>query len=329
LRGLENGRQNILSGLDKDGYPWLDDVTGEPREATALDMRKAMTALVDEYIDETPGYYVRGQDERQNILKRKWENLKNHGAGMTDAEAERVYKEAMKKPGMEDFFALFDQVNKETLEVLREGGLIKADGEYQRLAEAYKAYSPLRREKYENEHLLDELLQRPGGGRQLSVRSGSMDDQPTKPIKAIQNALAKLDAAYAAAEQNKARNQLFDRVVGNPEHWANWFDQPAEKKAFFTKDENGFLVRREGTDMSGKVLHFVRNGKSLFIAPKMENEKAVQIVRALNNLDVQKLNGPMRAFDFVNGIIRASNVLRSSGLRTLKRRGEEPRSLSR
>jgi len=309
-KAMNTGRLNIQKGFQADGSNIQKQVGGavvniDPATVKEREQKELMVKLVNDHIAEDPGVFVPEEATKQQELRFNWEGLKKHGSGMTNEEAQALYDEAKQQDGHQELFDRYDAINKAILEELENGRIISA-AERTRMSQLYKHFAPLRREKYDFEHTIDELISKTSPGRQVKTRGGSVEK--LKPVHAIENSLARLDAAIAAGQRNLANNFLYEQIQADYKNWEDWFHRPAEKVPFLTRDKNGFLIEREAGSIDRTHVHLIRNGKRLYIAPKEENERALQIVRAINNLDAKNLDGPMAAFQHVNNYIRWVNI---------------------
>ena len=336
---LKEAKSYVLSGLHSDGTDAegnkIVEITDSTPLLSGLGLRKEMADLVDQYMEYVP--VVDGNQE----LRVEWEGLKRHAGGMSTGvkptrwAARRnpslekaAQQEAENRAGsLPDAGMLFNDIKndsefdkiktvaneiaQEKLKTLYEGGLITNE-EYGKLKGSKQFYVPLRREgfafEYGNE--LANLLQTGrGGGKQVKTRAGTFNSFSRKPIYIMQNLLASLDASRAAAERNIALNELRKEILkGNFKDWFSVID----KEEFVGRDKDGFVKERMSTQWEPTDVHLIDTGneesKHLVIRPNRENQKAIQIARAINNLDASEIGTVLRAFRKVNNWIRNVNV---------------------
>jgi 8-oxo-dGTP pyrophosphatase MutT (NUDIX family) len=305
---LSKARGFVRVGKNPDGSDYVD-AQGNQITMSASTKRKLMFDLVNYYIP----YEIKQGGEQ--LLRNDWEVFKDAASGFSDGGVgsafvrgvDQVLDRVSADQGKWDEITnLYDSLNRMTLDILEDGGLITED-EKARLIGDKTAYAPLRREAYNLNDEIQKIFQQAGAGgaKQLATRAGT--ETLSEPVMALQNALAKAEAAAAAAERNFANNYLYETINQDREGWKSWF-AVVDKDKYATHDENGFLVEKKSTAQNKSDIVLLRGGKKLIIRPNAHNERALGFVRAVNNLDAQVLNGPMRVMNWLNGIVRWVNV---------------------
>lgn len=306
---LMQARINVKAGKMPDGSVYLD-ANGNPAQMSARTKQQLMFDLMNQYSQ----YEITNAD-RVQALREEWELFKDAAAGFSDGgvgstkvrTVDDVLKLADKdRAKFDQIMTLFDAANRHTLEILENGGLITA-AEHARLLLDKSAYAPLRRESYKVDEEIARLFQRAsqGGSKQIATRSGT--ENLSEPTLVLQNALAAIEAAAAAAERNLANKELYKVVVKDRVGWKPWFTI-VEKEKYITHDEDGFLQEKNATASNRADITLINDGKKLVIRPNMHNERAMGFVRAVNNLDAQVVNGPMKVLGWLNQIVRWVNV---------------------
>lgn len=306
---LMQARINVKAGKMPDGSVYLD-ANGNPAQMSARTKQQLMFDLMNQYSQ----YEITNADGVQ-ALREEWELFKDAAAGFSDGgvgstkvrTVDDVLKLADKdRAKFDQIMTLFDAANRHTLEILEDGGLITA-AEHARLLLDKSAYAPLRRESYKVDEEIARLFQRAGqgGSKQIATRSGT--ENLSEPTLVLQNALAAIEAAAAAAERNLANKELYKVVVKDRVGWKPWFTI-VEKEKYVTHDEDGFLQEKNATASNRADITLINDGKKLVIRPNMHNERAMGFVRAVNNLDAQTINGPMKVLNWLNQIVRWVNV---------------------
>lgn len=306
---LMQARINVKAGKMPDGSVYLD-ANGNPAQMSARTKQQLMFDLMNQYSQ----YEIANANGIQ-VLREEWELFKDAAAGFSDGgigntkvrTVDDVLKAADKdRAKFDQIMTLFDAANRHTLEILEDGGLITA-AEHARLLLDKSAYAPLRRESYKVDEEIARLFQRAGqgGSKQIATRSGT--ENLSEPTLVLQNALAAVEAAAAAAERNLANKELYKVVVKDREGWKPWFTI-VEKEKYVTHDEDGFLQEKNATASNRADITLINDGKKLVIRPNMHNERAMGFVRAVNNLDAQVVNGPMKVLGWLNQIVRWVNV---------------------
>jgi hypothetical protein len=306
---LMQARINVKAGKMPDGKAYLD-VNGNPAQMSTHTKQQLMFDLMNQYSQ----YEVTDTNGVQ-ILREEWELFKDAAAGFSNGgvgstrvrTVDDVLKLADKdRTKFDQIMTLFDAANRHTLELLEDGGLITA-AEHARLLLDKSAYAPLRRESYKVDEEIARLFQRAGqgGSKQIATRSGT--ENLSEPTLVLQNALAAIEAAAAAAERNLANKELYKVVVKDRVDWKPWFTI-VEKDKYVTHDEDGFLQEKNATASNRADITLINDGKKLVIRPNMHNERAIGFVRAVNNLDAQVVNGPMKVLGWLNQIVRWVNV---------------------
>jgi hypothetical protein len=310
---LEQARKFVKDGMNPDGTVYTGagfDPNGNPKEMASSTKRKLMFGLMEKYAP----FEVKTQNGEQEV-RTKWERFKDGAAGYSDGgitkgelrSVDDVLKlTSMDQAKFDKISNLFDAMNRRTLDILEAGGLITAS-EHARLLADKSAYAPLRRESYNTDSEIEQLFLRAGqgGSKQLGTRTGTAE--LSEPVMVLQNALAKLEAAAAAAERNQANQELYRTIKADTAAWKPWLTI-VDKDKYVTHDENGFLQERNATALNKADITLILNGKKLVIRPNMHNQRAVGFVRAVNNLDVQELSGPMKVLGWFNQITRWVNV---------------------
>jgi len=305
---LSKARGFVKVGKNPDGSDYVD-AHGNQVMMSASTKRKLMFDLVNYYMP----YEIKQGGEQ--LLRNDWEVFKDAASGFSDGGVgsafvrgvDQVLDRVSADQGKWDEITnLYDSLNRMTLDILEDGGLITED-EKARLMGDKTAYAPLRREAYNLNDEIQKIFQQAGAGgaKQLATRAGT--ETLSEPVMALQNALAKAEAAAAAAERNYANNYLYETINQDREGWKQWF-AVVDKDKYATHDENGFLVEKKSTAQNKSDIVLLRGGKKLIIRPNAHNERALGFVRAVNNLDAQVLNGPMRVMNWLNGIVRWVNV---------------------
>lgn len=320
---LMQKRVYIKSGRTVDGKDYVD-ANGNKTTMPGKTKQKLMFDLMNEYVE-----YEKPDADGKQVLKRDWEIFKDAAGGFSDggiaAGKVRTVDDILKlvkkdKAKFTKIANLFDGLNRHVLDILEQGNLITAD-EHARLLNDKTAYAPLRRESYNVDKEVELLFQQSGkgGSRQISTRTGTT--ALSEPTLVLQNALAKMEAAAAAAERNLANNVLYEEIKSNPAEWKNWFSI-VEKGKYATHDEDGFLVEKNATALNRADIPLIHVSKAttpgarpkatkLVIRPNMHNGRAVGFVRAVNNLDSQTLSGPMKILGALNNIVRWVNITAS------------------
>ena len=306
---LMQARVNVKAGKMPDGKVYLD-ANGNPAQMSARTKQQLMFDLMNQYSQ----YEITGANGIQ-VLREEWELFKDAAAGFSDGgvgstkvrTVDDVLKAAnIDKAKFDQIMTLFDAANRHTLEILEDGGLITA-AEHARLLLDKSAYAPLRRESYKVDEEVARLFQGAGqgGSKQIATRSGT--ENLSEPTLVLQNALAAIEAAAAAAERNLANKELYKVIVKDRASWKPWFTI-VEKDKYVTHDEDGFLQEKNATASNRADITLINDGKKLVIRPNMHNERAMGFVRAVNNLDAQAVNGPMKVLGWLNQIVRWVNV---------------------
>ncbi|MBK7544113.1 MAG: hypothetical protein IPI57_20745 [Candidatus Competibacteraceae bacterium] len=306
---LMQARVHIKAGKMPDGKVYLD-ANGNPAQMAARTKQQLMFDLMNKYSQ----YEITNTNGIQ-VLREEWELFKDAAAGFSDGgvgstkvrTVDDVLKLADKdRAKFDQIMTLFDAANRHTLELLEDGGLITA-AEHARLLLDKSAYAPLRRESYKVNEEIARLFQRAGqgGSKQIATRSGT--ENLSEPTLVLQNALAAIEAAAAAAERNLANKELYKVIVKDRAGWKPWFTI-VEKNKYVTHDEDGFLQEKNATASNRADITLINDGKKLVIRPNMHNERAMGFVRAVNNLDAQIINGPMKVLGWLNQIVRWVNV---------------------
>ena len=305
---VSQARKNIKAGKMPDGSAYLDN-NGQPDDMSAKTKRKLMFDLMNQYASlEIP---VNGKQE----LLEEWERFKDAAGGFSSGGVAkgmvRTIDEVLElskkdQAKFDEITKVFDAMNRHTLQILEDGGLITAS-EHARLLADKTAYAPLRRESYDVNREIELLFQRAGqgGSKQISTRTGTA--ALSEPTLVLQNALAQVETAAAAAERNLANTELYKTVVADKKGWQPWFSI-VDKDKYTTHDEDGFLQEKNATASNKADINLIYKGKKVVIRPNMHNERAIGFVRAVNNLDAQILSGPMKVMNWVNGIVRWVNV---------------------
>jgi len=306
---LKQARVNVKAGKMPDGSVYKD-ANGNVVAMSARTKRKLMFDLMNQYapfeIANTAGVQE---------LNQEWEIFKDAAGGFSNGgiakgivrTVDNVLASVSKAPAKFDEIAnLFDAMNRHTLDILEEGGLITAR-EHARLLTSKSAYAPLRRESYNIDRETELLFQKAsaGGSKQIGTRAGTAN--LSEPTLVLQNALAKLEATAAAAERNLANQELYNTIMTDREGWKPWFTI-VDKDQYVTHDEDGFLQEKHATASNRGDIVLIKDGKKIVIQPNMHNERATGFVRAVNNMDVQTLNGPMKVMSWVNSLIRWTNI---------------------
>jgi len=268
-----------------------------------------MHRLMDEEMTEAAK--LRPTDMRD--LQMDWESFKDHASGLSTGSkfpgasvgttsAIDLYKKGQTSETFKHVAAQLDIINRMALDVRLEGGLI-TQKEYDKMLEDKKYYAPLRRAAFDYTTMIGRGY---GAGKGLQTRVGSVAANQI-PVHVIQNSLAKLDASIQAAEQNKARNLMAKTVAANPKIWNGWFTvEKGESKPYM--DKYGFTRMTEHSLPSEKDISFVKDGKRLLLKPAEGNERAMSFVIAVNKLDANEMQGPLKAMSWVNRWIRAVNI---------------------
>ena len=308
-KALLEGRKNILDGKMPDGKEYLD-ATGNLAQMSSRTMRKLMFDLMNKYAP----LEQKNPDGLQEI-REEWEIFKDAAGGFSDGGVaagkvrtvdsilEGINKDKAKFTQIAN---LFDAMNRHVLDILEDGHLITPQ-EHARLVMDKSAYAPLRRESYKFDQEVENLFRRAGqgGSKQIATRTGTA--ALSEPTLVLQNALAKVEAAAAAAERNLANTELYEVISKDKAGWKPWFSI-VDKDKYVTHDENGFLSEKNATGSSPADIVLIKDGKRLIVRPNMHNGRATGFVRAVNNLDAQELTGPMKVLGGINQLVRAVNI---------------------
>lgn len=306
---LMRARVNVKAGKMPDGSVYID-ANGNPAQMSANTKQQLMFDLMNKY-----SQFEIANTEGVQVLREEWEIFKDAAAGFSNggvgSARVRVVDDILKlvdrnRAKFDKITTIFDAANRHMLELLEDGGLITT-AEHARLLADKSAYAPLRRESYNVDEETAQLFRRAGygGSKQLTTRSGT--ENLSEPTLVLQNALAAIEAAAAAAERNLANKELYKVIVKDQAGWKSWFTIVDEEK-YVTHDEDGFLQEKNATGSNRADVVLINNGKKLVIRPNMHNERAMGFVRAINNLDVQVFSGPMRVLGWLNQIVRWVNV---------------------
>ncbi len=306
---LVKARVNVKAGKMPDGKVYKD-ANGNVINMQVSTKQKLMFDLMNQYVPFEIANTAGVQE-----LNQEWEIFKDAAGGFSNGGIARgivrtvdnVLAPVSKAPAKFDEIAnLFDAMNRHTLDISEEGQLTTAN-EHARLLTSKSAYAPLRRESYNIDRETELLFQKAsaGGSKQIGTRAGTAN--LSEPTLVLQNALAKLEATAAAAERNLANQELYNTIMTDREGWKPWFTI-VDKDQYVTHDEDGFLQEKHATASNRGYIVLIKDGKKIVIKPNMHNERATGFVRAVNNMDVQTLNGPMKVMSWVNSLIRWTNI---------------------
>lgn len=306
---LKEARDFVKNGKMPDGTDYVDN------HGNKIDMpegikRKMMFDLMNKYAP----FEAKDSNGNQPIME-DWETFKDAASGFSEGgigkDRVRTVDEVLKRTfenqaQFDKITNMFDAANRAVLDILEYGGLI-TKSEHARLLANKSAYAPLRRSSYNIDSSIEQLLQNRGQGvgKSLGTRVGT--SELSEPTLVVQNAMAKLGAAIASAEKNRANNELYDTIMSDKEGWKSWFTTN-DKDTFATHDSDGFSHESKSSNLNPTDVVLIKNGKRLIIQPNMHNERAIGFVRAINNLDAQALNGPMKVLGWTNQLVRWVNV---------------------
>jgi hypothetical protein len=306
---LMKARINIKSGKMPDGSAYLG-AGDTPAVMQKRTKQKLMFDLMNKYV-----VFEELSTDGKQELRFEWELFKDASGGFSNGGIGKIVVRSIDdiltgvskdKTRFDKIANLFDAMNRHALQVREDGDLITS-AEHARLLLDKTAYAPLRRESYNVNREIAQLFQHAGqgGSRLLGTRTGTA--ALSEPTLVLQNAFAALEAAAAAAERNLANKELYKVIVADKKGWKPWFTV-VEKDKYITHDEDGFLQEKNATASNQADITLINDGKKLVIRPNMHNERAMGFVRAVNNLDAQILNGPMKVLSWFNGIVRWVNV---------------------
>jgi hypothetical protein len=222
-------------------------------------------------------------DVKSGTSNQKWDLEKNAPSGMADSEAKRIVAELEgKHPALRDLSKQFNKLNKATLDLLRDSGLIKSEL-HDTLRKIYPNYVPLRTMiEGEQKYLgLDGEPIRKAKGRK------SLADSP------LAFGLSQMNEAIIKAERNKVFQGLLNQV--NDGHW----DDVAK---VYTPKELAKLRRQKRLSkvkMDPELSFKVRVGGELSVV--VFKDEFGNIARALHGLNEVQLG---RASEVSAGISR-------------------------
>lgn len=306
---LKEARAFVKEGKMLDGKDYVDN-KGNKIDMPEEVKRKMMFDLMNKYAP----FEAKDSNGNQPITA-DWEIFKDAASGFSEGgigkdrvrAVDDVLKRTSENQAQFDKIAnMFDAANRAVLDILEYGGLI-TKSEHARLLADKSAYAPLRRSSYNIDSSIEQLLQNrgQGAGKSLGTRVGT--SELSEPTLVVQNAMAKLGAAIASAEKNMANNELYDTIMSDREGWKSWFTTN-DKDTFATHDSDGFSHESKSSNLNPTDVVLIKNGKRLIIQPNLHNERAIGFVRAINNLDAQALNGPMKVLGWTNQLVRWVNV---------------------
>ena len=306
---LKEARAFVKEGKMLDGKDYVDN-KGNKIDMPEEVKRKMMFDLMNKYAP----FEAKDSNGNQPITA-DWEIFKDAASGFSEGgigkdrvrAVDDVLKRTSENQAQFDKIAnMFDAANRAVLDILEYGGLI-TKSEHARLLADKSAYAPLRRSSYNIDSSIEQLLQNrgQGAGKSLGTRVGT--SELSEPTLVVQNAMAKLGAAIASAEKNMANNELYDTIISDREGWKSWFTTN-DKDTFATHDSDGFSHESKSSNLNPTDVVLIKNGKRLIIQPNLHNERAIGFVRAINNLDAQALNGPMKVLGWTNQLVRWVNV---------------------
>jgi len=316
---LTKKRNRIVKGLNPETGEALRDVNGneiEPSNVSDVQKKTMMYRLMEEAS-------ARLQSPQMNELIRiavakdldTWAQYKDHAIGVARGESRwgakdgrAIYNEVKDDPTFRALATIVDAVTALERDVRNEGGLLM-DQEKEAMAAFAPHYVPTRREDYDVPGLFGG--RRIGaGGKGVSTRAGT--PEVMNPVHVLQNTLAKLDAAYEAAERNKISNATADLLYKdkqqeNPSLWGKWFTI-IEDESYVRRDKNGFFKEGKTSQAEPDDIVFIRNGKRLMIRPNKQNLRARYYTAAVNNLDSGPTGPLTKLLQLNNSIVRFVNV---------------------
>lgn len=203
----------------------------------------------------------------------------------------------------------WDEMTKHQLDLLVEGGKISHE-EAIHMREAHPHYVKTRRKSADNAKSFEFLKGRSPGAGKPKVRAGTIEYDPV--VHVMQSTLAQAHANAAAAQQNQAAKYLYHTIEGDKDHWKGWFETAPEQVHHL--DKYGFLHDRPTTrpnDFDIPVTLMTEKGgagKTIYIRPVAQNEKAELFAAGFNKLGAQQQGSISKVLAFGNKIVRSMAV---------------------
>lgn len=245
-----------------------------------------------------------GQPRKDVALGRMQQRIQELGVPLASAEYSRVQGQ----PQFAEISRLVKTAADYSLGLLEATGRLSA-GDAAAMRE-YQHYVPLQREAYTQ---TSDIIKGFGnsGLKGPKVRAGSVYENV--PVHQLQNMFAQVDASIQAASSNDARKELAASVRqsiqdGGAGMWNGWYDDVEQDGDYQPAyDKRGFVTERSVGNNPEDIV-FYENGERWLIKPVKDNERALVLSKATQNLDPVTSGFFFKAMEKINAWIRNVNI---------------------
>lgn len=211
-------------------------------------------------------------------------------SGMEDADARAELAKWANNAEMQRLFAIFDDMTKKSAADLLAHGNISQEM-YDRWMNSYQHYATLRRMGYEKG-------QGKGAGHSPARSSMLREFSPKLAVDVFANTIATMER-YVVLQENNDLMSAFAKLIEQklvPGGYEE-FSVTREGKAPYI-DRDGFL--EEGPTKAVKLAEnealFFRDGVRYIIRAKHDNQEAMSVIQAMNNMDSPELGPVLKMF---------------------------------
>ena len=222
--------------------------------------------------------------------------------GMTDTDAQHIMTRWQGRADwadMQQLLDLFDQMNRGSITAYVQSGMMTQEMAAQWMG-AYQHYATLRREGYERE------TGGPGMGFSPAKPSKLRFYSAKRAVNVFSNTVMNAIRAQELAENNRVMQTLHNFILAHPDE-EFWEVKGKAQVAYL--DDDGFVQfgASKAINPSHQALVYIK-GRMKLIEAKSDNEAALSIIKALNNLSTPRLGPIMQLMMKANRFMASMNT---------------------
>ena len=231
-----------------------------------------------------------------------FEAIDRQPTGMTDIDAQHIMTRWQGRADwadMQQLLDLFDQMNRGSITAYVQSGMMTQEMAAQWMG-AYQHYATLHREGYERE------TGGPGMGFSPAKPSKLRFYSAKRAVNVFSNTVMNAIRAQELAENNRVMQTLHNFILAHPDE-EFWEVKGKTQVAYL--DDDGFVQfgASKAINPSHQALVYI-NGRMKLIEAKSDNEAALSIIKALNNLSTPRLGPIMQLMMKANRFMASMNT---------------------
>lgn len=231
-----------------------------------------------------------------------FEAIDRQPTGMTDTDAQHIMTRWQGRADwtdMQQLLDLFDQMNRGSITAYVQSGMMTQEMAAQWMG-AYQHYATLHREGYERE------TGGPGMGFSPAKPSKLRFYSAKRAVNVFSNTVMNAIRAQELAENNRVMQTLHNFILAHPDE--DFWEVKGKTQVAYL-DDDGFVQfgASKAINPSHQALVYIK-GRMKLIEAKSDNEAALSIIKALNNLSTPRLGPIMQLMMKANRFMASMNT---------------------